>query len=288
MAKLHVQYAVMNAGKTTLLLQTRYNYEVNGSRPLLFTSNIDNRHGIGKISSRIGLEADAYPLRHDENLFNLVEAEHAKNPVGVVLLDEISFMTEAHAEQASDIADFLNIPVMGYGLRSNSQGNLFSPGMQKFLALAQDIKEIKTTCHCNVRKATMILRYGKNGHVIRDGEVIQTGGEESYVSVCSEHYKIGDIGKLARSRLKERGEEPHVFCTCCNGDYGPMVMEWDQADGCATYVRGNVLASEYGSRTDMSRFRFVNGRPSHVRNGVICDTCVETFINQGILKEIYK
>lgn len=287
MAKLHLFHSVMNAGKTTHLLQARYNYMQNGGRVLLFTSAIDDRTGIGKVSSRIGLEADAHPLTATDDLYLIVEREHRKAPVAAVLLDEINFMTPAHASQASDIADYLDIPVMAYGLKNNSQGSLFGEGVQKFLALAQDIKELKTTCHCNKRKATMILRYGKNGRVIRDGAVIQTGGEESYVSVCSTHYKEGDIGPLARKKVRERGEEVLVFCTHCNESYGPATMDWDQANDCASYVRGNKVTGAYGSGvTDMSTFHFTNGRPANVQNGVICDKCVQSFIDQDILHEV--
>jgi thymidine kinase len=283
MAKLHLIYSVMNSGKTASLLITRDNYEKNGGRVLVFTSAVDDRYGVGKVRSRVGLEAPAYALTPQDNLYSIVEREHNRDPVVAVLLDEINFMTPAHARQASDIAEYLDIAVMAYGLRNNSQGTLFGEGVQTFLALAQDIKESKTTCHCHKRKATMILRYGKNGRVIRDGEVIQTGAEESYVSVCSGHYKSGDIGPLARQMVEKRGEELHVFCRCCEQSYGPVGMDWNQALDCAADVRGNEVLGHYGSDFDLSIFRFVNGRPETVPNGLICDKCIRDLVESGVL-----
>ncbi len=283
MAKLHVIYSAMNSGKTAALLIARDNYERNGGRVLVFTSAIDDRFGVGKVRSRVGLEAPAYALTPEDNLYSIVEAEHKKSPLVAVFLDEINFLTPAHARQASDIAEYLDVACLAYGLRNNSQGNLFGESIQTFLALAQDIKEVKTTCHCHKRKATMILRYGKNGRVIRGGEVIQTGAEESYVSVCSGHYKAGDIGPLARKMVEDRGEEVHVFCSCCERDYGPSRMAWNQAANCAADVRGNEVIGQYGSDFDMSTLRFVNGRPDHIPNGLICDQCIRNFLESGVL-----
>lgn len=284
MSKLHFYYSVMNAGKTTLLLQTEHNYKEYGKRVLLFTSALDTRSGPGKISSRIGLGSPAHALTATENLFSLVEAEHTNEKVSAVLLDEVNFMTPEHIEQASDIADYLDIPVLAYGLKNNAFGNIFGPSIEKLLALSEDINEVKTICHCG-KKATMILRYGKNGKVDRDGNVLMPGGEQQYVSVCRRHYKEGDIGQKVREMIKERGEKYHVHCTHCGTGYD-SVFDHDQAGDCASYVRGNEITGAYGSTiTDGSIFRFTNGRPATVRNGVVCDPCVKSFIDQGILVE---
>jgi len=201
MAKLHFFYAVMNAGKSTALLLANHNYTVNGSRTLLFTSSIDNRSGVGKISSRLGLSADATAISEVDNVFEMVRDEHRKNPVQAVFMDEIQFMTSDHIRQASDIVDILNIPVMAYGLKNNSQGELFSPSVATMLALADKLAEQKQTCHCG-RKANMILRYDPDGTIIRSGPVVEVGAENRYVSVCRKHFKDGNIGPYAASRLK--------------------------------------------------------------------------------------
>jgi len=202
MAKLHFLYSVMNAGKTTHLLQCRYNWVENGGNVLLFTSVIDDRFGVGKITSRIGLEADATPLRKTDDILEIVGREHAEKPVTAVLVDEVQFMTAEQAWQLSAIVDELKIPVMAYGLKNNVFGTLFSDAIVQLMALADDFQEIKQLCHCG-RKATMILRYNREGVPDRSGEVVEVGGEGRYVSVCRRHWKEGDIGPLSRRLLEE-------------------------------------------------------------------------------------
>lgn len=202
MAKLHFIYSVMNAGKTTHLLQVRYNYVENGGNVLLFTSLIDDRFGVGKVKSRIGLEADAIPLKKDDDIAAFVTAEHARKKVTVVLIDEVQFMTADQVRQLAWIVDELKIPVMAYGLKNNVYGTLFSDAISTIMALAEDFQEIKQLCHCG-RKATMILKFDPNGEAVRSGPVIEIGGESRYVSVCRPHWMKGDIGPAARQLLAE-------------------------------------------------------------------------------------
>lgn len=200
MAKLHFFYSVMNAGKSTQLLAAAHNYSQNGGRPLLLTSSVDNRAGVGVISSRIGISAEAQAISDEDDLFRIVEAEHRKEPVTAVLMDEVQFMTADHVRQASEVVDKLGIPVMAYGLKNNVLGTLFSESIAVMLALADKICEIKQVCHCG-RKATMILRYGRDGTVDRNGPIVEIGGEGRYVSVCRRHWKVGDIGPAARKLI---------------------------------------------------------------------------------------
>jgi len=202
MAKLHFLYSVMNAGKTTHLLQCRYNWIENGGNVLLFTSLIDDRFGVGKITSRIGIEADATPLKKADDVFGIVSASHAQLPVTAVLVDEVQFMAADQVRQLARIVDELGIPVMAYGLKNNVFGQLFSDAVATLMALADDFQEIKQLCHCG-RKATMILRYNREGVPDRSGEVVEVGGEGRYVSVCRPHWISGDIGPLSRRLLAE-------------------------------------------------------------------------------------
>lgn len=206
MAKLHFFYSVMNAGKTSHLLQSAFNYSQNLGRPLLFTSSVDNRAGVGNISSRIGISAEAQAISLEDDLFRIVEAEHRQSPVTAVLMDEVQFMSPEHVRQASDIVDELGIPVMAYGLKNNVHGTLFSEAIGVMLALADQINEIKQVCHCG-RKATMILRYDRAGAVDRHGPVVEIGGEGRYVSVCRRHFKEGDIGPAARRLISDPQSE---------------------------------------------------------------------------------
>ena len=187
MSKLYFYYSAMNAGKSTVLLQSSYNYRERGMRTLLFVPAIDTRSGPGRIESRIGLGSDAIPLRDGDDLLNAVQAAHAAQPVACVLIDEAQFMTREQVRQATDIADTLRIPVLCYGLRTDFQGNLF-PGSAELLALADNLTELKTICHCG-RKATMNLRVAEDGRAVREGAQVEIGGNDRYVAVCRRHFK---------------------------------------------------------------------------------------------------
>ncbi len=187
MAKLYFYYSAMNAGKSTVLLQSSYNYQERGMRTLVFVPAIDTRSGLGRVRSRIGLEAPAEVLAPTDNLLNRVRHEHTIEPIACVLIDEAQFLTRAQVEQLSDVADVLEIPVLCYGLRTDFQGQLF-PGSGALLALADDLIELKTICHCG-RKATMNLRLATDGRAVREGAQIEIGGNERYVAMCRRHYK---------------------------------------------------------------------------------------------------
>jgi thymidine kinase len=187
MAKVYFYYAAMNAGKSTVLLQSSYNYRERGMRTLLFVPAVDTRGGGGRIESRIGLTSGAIALEEHDDLQLQVRAEHAATPVACVLIDEAQFLTSAQVWQATDIADTLGIPVLCYGLRTDFQGKLF-PGSGALLALADELIELKTICHCG-RKATMNLRLGPDGRAVQEGAQVEIGGNDRYVAMCRRHYK---------------------------------------------------------------------------------------------------
>lgn len=179
----------MNAGKSTILLQSSYNYRERGMHTLVLSPVVDDRFGIGKVSSRIGLQTESIAFSPSENLFRLIQKEHAIKTVHCVLIDESQFLTKLQVRQLSDVCDELDVPVLAYGLRTDFQGNLFE-GSQQLMAWADTLNEVKTICHCG-RKATMVLRMDSSGKPVRDGEQIQIGGNERYVSVCRKHFKAG-------------------------------------------------------------------------------------------------
>jgi thymidine kinase len=179
----------MNAGKSTVLLQSSYNYRERGMRTLILSPEIDQRFGAGRVSSRIGLSSESVPFSTTDNLFRRVERGHQHQEIHCVLVDEAQFLTKNQVKQLSDVCDQLDIPVLAYGLRTDFQGNLFE-GSQHLLAWADTLTEIKTICHCG-RKATMVLRVDSQGIPVRDGEQIQIGGNERYVTVCRRHFKQG-------------------------------------------------------------------------------------------------
>ncbi|HEX7338489.1 MAG TPA: thymidine kinase [Rhodanobacteraceae bacterium] len=188
MAKLYFYYSAMNAGKTTTLLQSAYNYHERGMRTLILTPAIDNRYGEGMVASRIGLKARALRFAKDADLLATVKADidaHAK--LDCVLVDEAQFLTRAQVWQLSDVVDQLRIPVLAYGLRTDFRGELFE-GSQYLLAWADEISEIKTICHTG-HKATMVVRVDDEGRAITDGPQVEIGGNERYVSVSRAEFK---------------------------------------------------------------------------------------------------
>ncbi len=186
MSKLYFYYSAMNAGKSTVLLQSSYNYQERGMRTMLFAPVVDQRAGIGRIASRIGLSAEAQAFTDSDDLFKRVLTRHGEEGLACVLVDEAQFLTRRQVEQLCKVADKLDIPVLCYGLRTDFQGNLFE-GSGALLALADDLIELKTICHCG-RKATMNLRVGPDGKGLREGQQIEIGGNERYISMCRRHY----------------------------------------------------------------------------------------------------
>ncbi len=176
----------MNAGKSTALLQSSYNYNERGMRTLIFTAEIDNRYEQSKVTSRIGLSADARVFGPETDVSSVIIREHQQTPVHCVLIDECQFLTKAQVEQLCCIVDDIDIPVLCYGLRTDFKGELFS-GSHYLLAWADKLVELKTICYCG-RKASRVLRYDGQGRVMSDGAQIDIGGNEKYVSVCRKHY----------------------------------------------------------------------------------------------------
>jgi thymidine kinase len=187
MSKVYFYYSAMNAGKSTVLLQSSYNYRERGMRTLLFMPAMDTRSGQGRIESRIGLGSDAIALRAGDDLLGIVSAAHAENAVACVLVDEAQFLAREQVRQVTDIADSLRIPVLCYGIRTDFQGRLF-PGSAELLAVADNLIELKTICHCG-RKATMNLRIGADGNAITVGAQVEIGGNDRYVAMCRRHFK---------------------------------------------------------------------------------------------------
>ena len=192
MAKLYFHYSTMNAGKSTLLLQASYNYVERGMQTYLLTANFDDRAGTGRIGSRIGIGADADTFASKTDLFSKIQARLNTGPCACVFIDEAQFLSADQVWQLARAVDDLKVPVMCYGLRVDFQGKLF-PGSAALLALADEMREMRTICHCG-KKATMVVRQDEHGNVLKDGAQVQVGGNETYVSLCRVHWRqaIGD------------------------------------------------------------------------------------------------
>lgn len=186
MAKLYFNYSSMNAGKSTVLLQASYNYLERGMNTLLLIAAFDDRAGRGTIASRIGLSAEADIFGSDDDLYRHIEDAHADRELHAVFVDEAQFLNEQQVWQLANVADNLHIPIMCFGLRTDFQGKMF-PGSAALLALADTLKEIKTICWCG-RKATMVARLDSTGEIVEEGDQVVIGGEETYVSLCRNHW----------------------------------------------------------------------------------------------------
>ncbi len=185
MAKLYFCYAAMNAGKSTMLLQASWNYQERGMRTLMFTSSLYREKKSPRISSRIGIGADALAYDETDDLFARVGDEHGEAPVSCVFVDEAQFLSPDQVWQLARVADRLDVPVMCFGLRTDFRGRLF-PGSSELLAIADSLREIRTICHCG-RKATMVARMTADGKAMLSGD--QIGIDKSiYVSLCRPHW----------------------------------------------------------------------------------------------------
>ena len=192
MAKLYFHYSTMNAGKSTVLLQAAHNYRERGMVPYLLTAQFDNRAGDGRIASRIGIGEEADTFSADDDLFMRIAERQEMGEIACVFVDEAQFLTEEQVWQLARAVDDLNVPIMCFGLRVDFRGQLF-PGSATLLALADEMREVRTICHCG-KKATMVVRQDDEGRALLDGAQVQIGGNETYVSLCRRHWReaVGD------------------------------------------------------------------------------------------------
>lgn len=177
MAKLYFRYSAMNAGKSTAMLQVAHNYEEQGQAVRLFTAAIDDRYGVGQVTSRLGPRRETEVFDAETNFLKLIDQK-----IACLLIDEAQFLTTAQVQQLHQLAQVRGVPVISYGLRTDFRGEPF-PGSAYLLALADDIEELKNICTCG-KKATMNIRVDQDGKRIKDGEQISIGGNESYRQAC--------------------------------------------------------------------------------------------------------
>lgn len=193
MAKLYFHYSTMNAGKSTVLLQASHNYIERGMQTYLLTAQLDTRAGKGRIASRIGIGADADTFTNIDDLFDIISSRLNTGPCACVFIDEAQFLTRDQVWQLARAVDDLRVPIMCYGLRVDFLGELFE-GSAALLALADEMREVRTICHCG-KKASMVVRRGPDGKALREGAQVQVGGNETYVSLCRRHWReeMGDL-----------------------------------------------------------------------------------------------
>ena len=187
MAQLYFYYSAMNAGKSTSLLQSAYNYRERGMHSIIYTAALDDRYGVGKVTSRIGLQADAKLYAKGDDLFESISSDCKDKKLDCVFIDEAQFLTKEQARQLVDVVDELRIPVLAYGLRTDFLGETFE-GSHYLLAWADKLSELKTVCHCG-RKASFVVRRDEDGKAVTNGDQVQIGGNDTYESLCRKHFK---------------------------------------------------------------------------------------------------
>ena len=186
MAKLCFYHGVMGSSKTADALMKRYNYQEKGMKAALLKPKLENRDGEKIIRSRIGLQ---HECEYVEDFLESVK-ENGKPPYNAIIVDEAQFLSREQVDALSDIVDNYDIPVLCYGLKTDFKGNAFE-GSARLLELADELIETSTVCWCG-RKARFNARVC-DGHIVRDGDQIQMGGDESYKSLCRKHFKQGKI-----------------------------------------------------------------------------------------------
>jgi thymidine kinase len=194
MAKLYFYYSAMNAGKSTTLLQAAHNYHERGMRTLIYAPQIDDRHGTGQITSRIGLTAEAIVLPIEMDLYDDVKQRHREKPVHCVLIDEAQFLTAKQVLQATKVCDLIGIPVLCYGIRTDFQGEPFE-GSKYLLSWAEEISEIKTVCRSG-RKATMNARLDEQGARVWEGQQVDVG--HHYIAMSRKEFQLERVSPVAK------------------------------------------------------------------------------------------
>ena len=185
MAKLYYYYGAMGSSKTANALMTKFNYREVGQKALLCIPAMDTRDGNLTVHSRIGLEEKCILLEE----FVKYTDEQVKE-YNCIIVDEVQFATPEQIDFLSDVVDFMDVPVICYGLRADFQNRLF-PGSERLIAIADHIQELKTVCWCG-RKATCNARYNENG-IVREGAQVMLGANDSYKSLCRKHFKMGKL-----------------------------------------------------------------------------------------------
>ena len=208
MAKLYFRYGAMGSSKTANAIMVQYNYQERGQNALMLKPRLDNRDGARTVGSRSGLRA---PCQYVEEIDSIDLSLY-----DCIIVDEAQFLKKEQVQKLVDIVDGMNIPVICYGLRADFQGNLFE-GSHWLMAWADTIEEIKTVCWCG-RKATCNARVA-GGKVVKAGEQIFLGGNESYVALCRKHWASGALAPLEIRRISS-GKESYL----------PLLLEADPSE----------------------------------------------------------
>lgn len=182
MAKLYYKFSSMNAGKSTNLLQIAFNYKERGYNTLIFTSALDDRYGTGKVTSRIGIDADAIIIPKDDvTVLSSARNSLISEQIAAIFVDECQFLSKEQVDILGEIVDEYDIPVFCYGIRTDFESKLFS-GSQRLFEIADSIEELRNICQCG-KKAIF------NARLVDSTEQVLIGGNDVYQSMCRRCYR---------------------------------------------------------------------------------------------------
>lgn len=204
--KLYFRYGTMGSAKTAMLLTTAYNFEERGMSYLCFKPVVDTREEKNVIKSRIGIERECGWIYHDTDMFDLVKEQFEKtlDLPEWILIDEAQFLTAGQVDQLARVVDEYGVNVICYGLRTDFRTNLFE-GSRRLFEIADTIDEVKSTCSCG-RKTIVNARIDGRGEIITEGEQVEIGGNDRYMSVCRKCWNNKKIERGRRDRLPFENE----------------------------------------------------------------------------------
>jgi len=247
MAKLYFRYGAMGSSKTANAIMVQYNYQERGQNALMLKPRLDNRDGERVVGSRSGLSA---PCLYVEELDDVDLSQY-----DCVIVDEAQFLKKAQVQRLVDIVDGMNIPVICYGLRADFQGNLFE-GSHWLMAWADSIEEIKTVCWCG-RKAIMNARVA-DGKVVKAGEQIVLGGNESYVALCRRHWALGELAPMEIRRINA-GREAYLPLLLLADPSRRMIDEYlERGELYALMTNGRAVAVAVATRREDGAWELKN------------------------------
>ncbi|MBR5354917.1 MAG: thymidine kinase [Alphaproteobacteria bacterium] len=181
MAKLHFYYGVMSASKSAMLGINAFNFSRTGNKWEAIKPATDNRDSQTDIISRVGIRTHAHALKNLDKYTPKLDTQF-------ILVDEVQFFAPRDIEKLVHIADNTNITIFCYGLKVDSNGDLF-PASAKLLAEADELHPMETVCEmpCCSLMASHHIRFDSKGNIVRGGSQVEVGASQ-YKSVCRKHF----------------------------------------------------------------------------------------------------
>jgi thymidine kinase len=215
-AELTFYCGTMDAGKSTLALQTNHNHSARGRVGRIFTSN--DRAGTAVLSSRLGLTHDALEVTRGFDFWRYVvdSLTHGAR-IDYLICDECQFYEPPQIEQLAKVVDELQIDVFAFGILTDFRTRLF-PGSARLVELADrmEVLQVEALCWCG-KRATHNART-ENGMMVTEGDVIVVGDvqtdqepvkEVAYEVLCRQHHRRRLTA--ARAAAVSRVAEPLPF-----------------------------------------------------------------------------